>query len=163
MFQTPCLHLRKLLQTLLPGTTKTLTVKTNHVVILRGVPGSGKTTWATNWVASGNRRLRINRDDIRYALFGRYVDVDENLVTKTHNAILREAMRTHYDIVIDNTNIDADKLRALVRHIERQGGYVVDIIAMDTPLDECVRRDSARDRVVGEDVIRRMHVRLKYT
>lgn len=132
----------------------------NQVIILRGIPGSGKTTWAKTWVENGTRRIRINRDDIRYALFGRYVDVDENLVTKTHNAILRESMRTHYDIVIDNTNLDHDRLRSLIRFIEKQGGYVIDVIAMETTLEECIRRDSLRERVVGEDVITRMHTRL---
>lgn len=88
------------------------------------------------------------------------MDVDENLVTKTHNAILRESMRTHYDIVIDNTNLDHDRLRSLIRFIEKQGGYVIDVIAMETTLEECIRRDSLRERVVGEDVITRMHTRL---
>lgn len=52
------------------------------VIVLRGLPGSGKSTWAKEWVAGDpDNRVRINRDDIRYASFGKYWGVDEDYVS----------------------------------------------------------------------------------
>ena len=49
--------------------------------ILRGVPASGKSTHAIKRVVEG--WTRINRDDIRYAMYGRYwgPTVNEDAVT----------------------------------------------------------------------------------
>lgn len=44
----------------------------NRLIICRGLPASGKTTWAKEWVMKdpGNR-VRINLDDIR-SMLGKY-------------------------------------------------------------------------------------------
>ena len=44
----------------------------HEVIILQGIQGSGKTTWAKNWVKEDpEHRVRFNQDDIRN-MFGVY-------------------------------------------------------------------------------------------
>lgn len=45
--------------------------------ITRGYPSSGKTTYARNWVAEDpEHRVRVNRDDLRWNLYGRYTGLN---------------------------------------------------------------------------------------
>ena len=44
---------------------------TQELVVTRGLPASGKTTWAQAWVADDpTRYARVSRDDLRAMLFG---------------------------------------------------------------------------------------------
>lgn len=44
----------------------------NKIIICRGIPASGKSTWAKQWVLEDpEHRIRINQDDIRNML-GKY-------------------------------------------------------------------------------------------
>mgnify|MGYP003455142708 FL=1 len=41
----------------------------NKLILTRGIQGSGKTTWARQWVAEDpDSRVRINNDDLRNML-----------------------------------------------------------------------------------------------
>lgn len=40
------------------------------LIILVGISGSGKSTWATEYIQKNPDTLRINRDDIRKSLVG---------------------------------------------------------------------------------------------
>ena len=65
----------------------------HELIILQGIQGSGKTTWAKNWVKEDPKhRVRFNQDDIRN-MFGVYwVPSREPLVKAMHNSFLNEAM-----------------------------------------------------------------------
>ena len=52
----------------------------HELIILQGIQGSGKTTWAKNWVKEDPKhRVRFNQDDIRN-MFGVYWVPVENLL-----------------------------------------------------------------------------------
>ena len=41
-------------------------METKKLILTRGIPGSGKSTWAKAWVAENpERRVRLNWDDMR--------------------------------------------------------------------------------------------------
>ena len=42
------------------------------IIITRGIPGSGKTTWAKDVVKENSNYIRINRDDLRIMLIGKW-------------------------------------------------------------------------------------------
>ncbi len=135
------------------------------IIICRGIPGSGKSYYAKQWVEEKpESRIRINNDDIRSMLGPYWVPSRESLVNTTRRHLIAEAILHGYDIILDNTNL-SDKYITEVRNIlsgtDRSDLY--DIIYKDFPTDvnECIRRDSKRERPIGEKVIREMYERVK--
>jgi predicted kinase len=129
------------------------------LIILRGLPASGKSTWAKQWADEEPNRLRVNRDDLRYALFGRYINVDENLVTKVQKAAMQEAMRHGYDIVLDNTNLNTIHAYAAM-DLAIRAGYHIQVKDFEITLEESITRDALRpDRNVGQDAITKIYKR----
>jgi predicted kinase len=98
------------------------------LVILRGVSGSGKSTWAE---AQPNAII-VSRDRIRAGIFGSadqdyYVgDVrsKEALVTKVQDATIAEALRAGSDVIVDNTNVEWKYVKALVKIGQRHGADI---------------------------------------
>jgi predicted kinase len=146
----------------------------SKVIILRGVPGSGKSTWVDKYddyldTVGSYYRVILSRDSIRAKLFGSEGahGVDEEAVSvdfnKWYDSYLDEATkRDDMTIIIDNTNCDWSRVTLLALRA-RDFRVPVEIVVIDTSLDEALRRNAARDRVVPEDVIRRMHAQLQET
>lgn len=129
------------------------------IVIQRGLPASGKTTSARRWLAEKpDRRARVNRDDIRAMLFAEptYQFDQEQHVTDVERELARRMLRAGWDVIVDDTNLRPKYVREWLRFARANGvdEFVVNHFYIDP--DDAVARDAARDRTVGEDVIRNM-------
>ncbi len=133
-----------------------------ELVVNRGVPGSGKSTGAIAWVNARPNRVRSNRDDIRKAGYGTFFGppVDEDVVTKIQHAGIRAALSAGVSVVVDDCNIEAKYIKQLA-NIGYEYDADVRIELYDVPLSVALERNSGRERVVPEEVIRRMHSRLQ--
>lgn len=130
-----------------------------------GLPASGKTTFARKLVAdSGGRVRRVNLDDLRMMLdnndgsmrLGR--EYEETVQAALEAAVL-VAVDGGFDVVVDNTHLVARIPNRLKRVVAGRAVFEVhDFTSVD--VEECIRRDKARERQVGEDVIRAMAGRL---
>jgi predicted kinase len=128
------------------------------LVCLRGLPGSGKSTFAKANLGMLSEYVRVNRDDLRQSLFdgqGILEPWQENLITKVQRSTAAAALKAGKSVIVDDTNLRHKYLRAWNEFALEQGaGFTLhDVI---TPVDVCVERDSARERSVGEKVIRDM-------
>ena len=128
----------------------------SKLIITRGLPASGKSTWAKQWVLEDpEHRVRINQDDIRLMLGKYWVPSREKLVQHIQEEVLIEALLKGYDIVIDNTNLNEkvlDNYRVLVT---AYGDHAIEYKDFfDTPLSVCIEHDKNRDLQVTEKVIR---------
>lgn len=141
------------------------------VIFVRGIQGSGKSTWAKQWAMENpDHRIRISWDDLRN-MYGQYwVPNREPLVTNASVSILEDAMTYGYDVVIDNMNLSESSKKPFLSTIEKHNKYVNDpnIVKPDrvmytyeieykdffTPVEECIRRDSMRPNPIGAAVIR---------
>lgn len=130
------------------------------LILCVGIPASGKTTYAINWVAGDPDRLRVNRDSLRYMMFGSYwgEGVDERFVTETQMNIVRRALHAGKDVIIDDTNLN-DNVRSVFRGTARTYLADFELVFFDVDVEEAIRRNAARDRRVPDDVIRNMHDR----
>ena len=131
----------------------------NKLIICRGIPASGKTFWAKQWVLEDSEhRVRINQDDIRLMLGKYWVPNREPLVQHIQKEALIEALDRGYDIVVDNTNLNKkvlDFYRALVID---HGNHAIEFKDFfDTPLSVCIERDKNRDVQVSEKIIRNFY------
>jgi predicted kinase len=130
--------------------------------ITRGLPGSGKTYWAGQWTAEDTcGRVRVNRDDLRAMLDdGRWIKgVTEGRLLAARDATVLALLRRGVNVVCDDTNLPSYSVRLLAKLAQQAGAEFEVHDFTDTPLETCIARDAARDRTVGEDVIRDLHTR----
>lgn len=128
----------------------------SKLIITRGLPASGKSTWAKQWVLEDpEHRVRINQDDIRLMLGKYWVPSREKLVQEIQFDAIIEALNRGFDVVIDNTNLNKKVLDQFNRLIKTFENYEIEYKDFfDTPLSVCIERDKNRDLQVTEKVIR---------
>lgn len=141
------------------------------VIICQGLPASGKTTWAKEWVNEDpEHRVRFNRDDIRNMLGKYWVSSREKLINSIYDNFLDEAMLNGYDIVIDNMNLNERTCKDIERIVldfndwiglsPLEIRYDVEYKKFtDVPLETLLERDSKRENPIGEKVIRDLYNR----
>lgn len=134
------------------------------VIIMRGIPGSGKSTWAKKLVdEQPNVYKRINRDDLRMMFDNGYTsDGNEKFIKKVRDLLIIKALEEGKHIIVDDTNLSETnerRIRQLVLEYNKANNQdvQVEIKEMDTPLEECIERDSKREKPVGQKVIKQMH------
>lgn len=140
-----------------------------HVVLLRGIPASGKTTFAKKHltVHPNGSVVRINNDELSAMLFGISWGRELNSAVLLENLRLDLLTRALENpsirlIFIDNTNLKTRTVNQLAKRAIALGAVVtVDDRFLCVPLDECLRRDALRETPVGERVIRDMAQRAK--
>lgn len=137
----------------------------NKLIICRGIPASGKTFWAKQWVLEDpEHRVRINQDDIRLMLGKYWVPNRESLVQHIQKEALVEALTRGYDIVIDNTNLNKKVLDNYNTLVIDHGNHAIEYKDFfDTPLSVCIERDKNRDIQVSEKIIRNFYNNYKDT
>ena len=129
------------------------------VLILQGLPGSGKTTYAKELQAKEpGKWKRVNKDDLRAMLDdGVWSRDNEKLILELRDHIVHQALRDGFNVIVDDTNFNTEHEKT----ISRKSGDLatVAIKLLDSPLDLCIERDAKREHPVGEKVIRAMYER----
>lgn len=137
------------------------------IILCRGIQGSGKTTWAKQWVLEDpEHRVRFNNDDIRNMLGKYWVPSREGLVKDLKGLFLQEAMAYGFDIVIDNMNLNPRELEYYERVLNDwnravRPKYELEFKNFFTPLQDCIERDSKRPNPIGEEVIKATYEKYK--
>ncbi|MFC5926527.1 AAA family ATPase [Micromonospora vulcania] len=131
-----------------------------RLIATRGLPASGKTTFARTLQPSV---ARVNRDDLRRMLHGERLLTQwaEVQVTTAQRAQVEALLRARVDVCVDDTNLPSRTLRDWAELAARHGAEFEVHDFTDVPLTECLRRDAARptDEQVGADAITRLHER----
>jgi predicted kinase len=134
------------------------------VILMRGLPGSGKSTYAKKLVAeSPNSYKRINRDDLR-AMFdcAYWSKGNEKFVKQVRDILIIKALEEGKHVIVDDTNLSTTnetRIRQLVQQFNKEHNDTVqvEIIEMTASLEECIVRDAKRENPVGSSRIRQMH------
>ena len=127
-------------------------VPTLYVMI--GPAGSGKSTASKNMF---QRAVRVCPDDIRKQLFGdEACQREPEKVFAVAYGAMEDALCENKDVVFDATSTTAYGRKKL---LDRVDGILCHKVAvyMNTPLEECKRRNQQRGRVVPDSVIDRQY------
>ena len=136
-----------------------------RIILTRGIPASGKSTWAKQEVLKDpEHSIRINRDDLRNMSGQYWVPAREDYIKACKGTMLMNAINFKFDtIIIDEMNLnpkESGELKGEIAMVNNafKGGqdkYVVEIKDFtNIPLDVCLERDSKRENPIGENVIR---------
>lgn len=128
-------------------------------MVCKGIPASGKSTWAKEEVRRGKGTWkRVNRDDIRAMIdCGVYSPSNEKLVLKVRDLVIQNSVKNGINVIIDDTNIkdkgkNFDDICALVEPL------LINVQVIEKPfyidVNEAIERDSKRPAPVGEKVVR---------
>jgi predicted kinase len=130
------------------------------VYLLKGLPASGKSTWAKQKLAENPGGIkRVNKDELRATLDGgHWSRGNEQFVLRLRDHLILEALKEGKHVIVDDTNLHA-RHETRIRQIIREAGEEarVEVVFFDVPLEECIRRDLARPHSVGERVIKKMY------
>jgi predicted kinase len=127
------------------------------VVLAIGLPGSGKSSWFKR-----HNVVPLSSDMVRSLLFD---DVREqrfqDLVFSNLRSMLKARLIAKRPMnYVDATNLTPQERQHWIK-LAKDYQYEVHAIFFDVPLDVCLERHQRRDRVVPEDVMRRMAAKLK--
>lgn len=129
------------------------------LIMTRGLPASGKSTWAREQVDKSNGQIkRINKDDLRAMLDnGKWSKDREAKILKARNTLIRVFLKSGQDVIVDDTNFGPHEEK--LRNLAEQYGATFEVQEFNTPVGECIERDAKRANAVGTRVIRDMWVR----
>jgi predicted kinase len=127
------------------------------VVLAIGLPGSGKSSWFKR-----HNVVPLSTDMVRSLLFD---DVREqrfqDLVFSNLRSMLKARLIAKRPMnYVDATNLTPQERQHWIK-LAKDYNYEVHAVFFDVPLEVCVERHQRRDRVVPEDVMRRMAAKLK--
>ncbi|MGL4618796.1 AAA family ATPase [Chroococcidiopsis sp.] len=140
---------------------------TYSLILLVGLPGSGKSTLVGQLVAADPKLQLISTDKIRERLFGNEVIQGEWLLV--WREVQRQFQRATIQIsrgevstaIYDATNAQRRHRREVIVYARAAGFKQIVGLWVDTPVWLCLARNRRRDRQVPEEVILRMHRQLR--
>ena len=124
------------------------------VIICKGLPSSGKTTWAEAFVTKNWNYVRVNRDTLRSLLGREFSKPLENIVKTARDTLIREALVSHFNVVVDDTNLDPSVVKHLLEVVASVDPSIeIEIKYFNVELEECLRRNERRVNKVPAKVI----------
>lgn len=140
------------------------------VVIICGLPGSGKSFFAANYFKSRNFK-RINRVEIRKLLhtminFGDQYDSEifdeesEHLVKHVERKILEDLAFHRNKVLIDNSSVTRASRKTYIdiaKHLHKTIG----VIFLNTPIKVCMQRNREREDPIPEQVISKLFANIE--
>jgi len=131
-------------------------------ILMSGPAGSGKSTWASNYIASHNNTVIVSSDSTRFNMYGRFVLASEEEKTIIPDMMkqIERAANNRQDVIVDiaiNKNKSRlrwyNKLRPLYKDVE--------LIIIEVPIEVCLQQNAERDRHVPENVIQDMYAMIE--
>lgn len=126
------------------------------LILLVGVPGSGKTTLSKKIIAKGFHCM--NADSIRKELYGEEITQgDAEKVFQIFFERMELSMEEKKSIIVDNTNLKPEHRKQILDRAAKFNYDDVQLWLLDVPLATCLERNRNRERVVPEDAVTHMY------
>lgn len=135
----------------------------SHLILLIGLPGSGKSTIAQALVQQCPDRHIISTDAIRAQLFGderiqgSWLKIEQEIVHQFQQTIQHIQDGIVSEVIYDATHAVRKHRRAAIVLAQTCGFTHITALWVKTPLWLCLMQNQKRDRQVPEAVILHMH------
>ncbi|MCG5060495.1 MAG: AAA family ATPase [Limnoraphis sp. WC205] len=133
----------------------------SQLILMIGLPGSGKSFFATQLKVNHPDYQLISTDTIRAQLFG-----DEEIqgpwlrVWSKVEQQFQKAVREGTDAIYDATNTQRRQRKDVITIAREIGFHPIFAVWVNTPLEKCLQRNQNRLRQVPEEIILKMHRQL---
>lgn len=124
----------------------------NKLLVLRGVPASGKSTWAKEFVAGKKDWVIVSRDEIREATGTYWVPSREDYISDVEEFQIRSAIKNNLNVIIDATNLNP-KTQEKWKNLTKELGTEIDFKDFFIDFKTALERDNNRTRKVGKKVL----------
>lgn len=130
-------------------------MKRPTILMLKGLPASGKSTYARELVDEGF--VRVNKDSLREMMNnGKFTKGNEKRILRLRDEIIRDSINAGSSVVVDDTNFEQkhyDTLSTMAQNLNAN----FQVLFIDTPLEDCIARNEKRADKVPMNVIVNMH------
>lgn len=137
-------------------------------IVLVGIPCAGKSTWMRNYLNWHPNTVVLSIDNCVHFLakqicttydeaFAQVIEPAERLMFN----IMDMAAERGLDVIFDQTNLTRKSRQKKIKRLPKT--YEHECVFFDVPLETALARrlNSDRDKIIPEDVIRRMHATLQ--
>lgn len=119
--------------------------------IMVGLPGSGKST-----IAREIDGTVVSSDEIRDCLYGSTdIQADSKRIFAFMDSATEDCLKDGRNVIYDATSLTEEIRMRIIAWFKDIAEEII-CIQMNTPIDECLRRNANRDRIVPEQVILHM-------
>src|SRR6266849_4881411 len=128
------------------------------IIVLKGLPGSGKSYWCREYMKEHPDAVRVNKDDLRAMVHSSvYSKGKENEVLAVRDFIIEQSLSIGKDVLVDDTNFVKKHLDRM-EEIAAKFNAIVDIKDFShVSLETCLEQNLRRSTQVREKVIRSMY------
>jgi len=130
----------------------------NKIVVYQGVPASGKSTAAKEFVKGKKDWVIVSRDNIRDSTGEYWVPEREQYISDVEEFQIRSAIKNKLNVIIDATNLNPktiEKWKNLAEELQVEIDFKLFKIDFKTALE----RDGNRSRPVGKKVLKGFFLR----
>lgn len=121
------------------------------LILMVGLPGSGKTTFANTMF--DKEIIVLSSDGIRKELYGSESDQNHNdIVYKTLYERAVKNLLNNKTVVIDSTNSSKENRKRALSHFLNMN-ITRTAIVINTDVETCIKQNAKRERIVEESVI----------
>jgi T4 RnlA family RNA ligase len=129
--------------------------KTLKLIVTKGLPASGKTTWAREYIQKNPETANLCKDDLRLQLSG--TGKREKRIVKVRDLLTEYYFEQGYSVIWSDTNLNPVHLKRAHELAEKYQAKVVVQDFTHVPLAECIKRDLIRPNSVGQEAIEQMY------
>lgn len=127
----------------------------SKLILLIGIPGSGKTNYAQQYMNFHDNTIHLSSDATRKELWGdESIQGDHTEVFSLMKSRAVEALNNGKNVLYDATNICRKDRADIISSCPRFAKVEAHVVW--APIEDCIRRDAARERTVGKEVIDRI-------
>lgn len=130
------------------------------LIMLMGVPASGKSTKAMNLKEKMEKVVLLSSDSLREEMFGNRQDTEHHVeVFNELHKRMKEALKSGVDVIYDATNINSKRRIGVLKQLPKD--VTKELYYMCESHDSVIMADITREESVGGDVINKMYKRLQ--
>lgn len=124
------------------------------ILVLQGVPASGKSTFAKSLVLKDKSYVIVSRDAIREARGDYWIPEHEDYISDIEEFEIRSAIKHNLNPIIDATNLNP-KTIAKWKNLAEELNVNIEFKMFEIDFATALERDSKRERSVGKKVLER--------